>query len=323
MSDANSSPRVIVAIAGATGRLGKDVTEVFLSPRYSERFSKVIALVRDPSSTNAQSLAAKGAQLHRVSEDDALASFTKALQGVDVLVNLLPVPGTQPEMMDAAVDAAIKEGVKVYFPSEFGVDHREEFWGWNHPGWLAKHHHAERAREIGKGVLKVIEVYTGLFMELCFSPFFGFDHGKNVYTYVGSPDKKIAFTSKADIGRALAELSILALTSSNAVRVPDRLRICGSAISTEEARDIVQLVRKDFGVDSKIELKGEDLDAAVATARPLLDKPGTMFAPYIRIAIAQGLLDFSKNENELVNPRETIWKWKTLNDFVRENKGLA
>lgn len=34
-------------------------------------------------------------------------------------------------------------------------------------------------------------------------------------------------------------------------------------------------------------------------------------------------MDFStKNDNELVNPGESFWKWKTVTDAVKENKGV-
>ena len=32
--------------------------------------------------------------------------------------------------------------------------------------------------------------------------------------------------------------------------------------------------------------------------------------------MGEGLLDFSDNDNELVNPNETMWKWKTFETIV-------
>lgn len=32
-------------------------------------------------------------------------------------------------------------------------------------------------------------------------------------------------------------------------------------------------------------------------------------------------MDFSYNNNELVNPGETLWKWKRVEDYVRELGG--
>lgn len=35
------------------------------------------------------------------------------------------------------------------------------------------------------------------------------------------------------------------------------------------------------------------------------------------VAIAEGQLEISENENELVNPSQRLWKWKTIDDELR------
>ena len=41
----------------------------------------------------------------------------------------------------------------------------------------------------------------------------------------------------------------------------------------------------------------------------------------ISVVISEGRADFSKdNLNELINPGETLWKWKTLEDYFREKE---
>ena len=40
-----------------------------------------------------------------------------------------------------------------------------------------------------------------------------------------------------------------------------------------------------------------------------------------RVLIGENKMDFSKNDNELVNPGQSIWKWKTVEDLVRERGG--
>ena len=131
-----SRARYVVAIAGATGRLGehtvhyllrdyllivitgKEVSEVFLTT-YRPFFSRVLALVRDPSSEGAKALAAQGAELHQVSDANPGPSLAQALRGVDVVVNVLGAASA--EFKDALFDAALGADVKVYFPSEFGM----------------------------------------------------------------------------------------------------------------------------------------------------------------------------------------------------------
>lgn len=41
-----------------------------------------------------------------------------------------------------------------------------------------------------------------------------------------------------------------------------------------------------------------------------------------RVLMGEGKLDFSKeNHNELVNPHESVWKWKTMEEYAKETKG--
>ena len=94
------------------------MTKIFLT-EYRASFPRVLALVRNPSADAAKALAAAGAELYQVDEANAGAAYEKALQGVDVLVNVqsgVPVAGR-----NVLFDAAVKSGVKVYFPSEFGL----------------------------------------------------------------------------------------------------------------------------------------------------------------------------------------------------------
>lgn len=68
---------------------------------------------RDASSAKAQELAKLGAEIY--SFDDALDTF---LAGVDLVVNTLSSSVT-PEFKTGLLHALVRNGVKVYFPSEF------------------------------------------------------------------------------------------------------------------------------------------------------------------------------------------------------------
>ena len=46
-------------------------------------------------------------------------------------------------------------------------------------------------------------------------------------------------------------------------------------------------------------------------------------AAFIRFVMGEGKLGFSQNENELVNPGEKLWKWKTIKDYAKEVGGLS
>lgn len=82
----------------------------------------------------------------------------------------------------------------------------------------------------------------------------GFDIDRSIFSAVGSTSTKFSVTSKSDIGRALAELSILCMSPANASEVPDHIRIAGDSISFEEVRVLVQ-----ERTGREIELRTEDL----------------------------------------------------------------
>ncbi|KZT64191.1 NAD(P)-binding protein [Daedalea quercina L-15889] len=322
MSAKLSHSSYTVALVGGTGLLGKEVANVFLTS-YKPFFSRIIVTARDTTTAGAKALAEKGAELVPISPVDPLGSLTKAFEGVDVVINL--VADKPCDFKDAIAEAAIKSGAKVYFPSEFGADHRiNDFPGWDDTLWLWKGQHDRKYRQLGAGKTKVIALYTGLFLEFFISPLFGFA-ADAILTPVGSPDAKTALTSRTDIARALAELTLLSLNPETASSVPDDVRIAGSNTSWRQIIVIVQKVRDELNVEPRGEIKvqGTDLNAFREKLRKeQLEKPQPHPIEHIRALIGEEKLDFSsKNDNELVNPGESIWKWKTVEDLVRERGG--
>ncbi|CDO71860.1 hypothetical protein BN946_scf184940.g7 [Trametes cinnabarina] len=280
--------RYSVAIVGGTGRLGYDVSKVFLD-EFHTSFPTVRVLTRDPSTAKARDLAERGAHLRDFDVENVAQSLAEAFNGIDVVINALPT-STPKDVKRQVADAAVKNGVKVFFLSEFGVDHtRNDFRGYDHHEWEMKRQLASEARELARGTpTQVIAVYTGLFLELCLS--------------------KITFTSTSDVGRALARISTLALEPLTAGKVPDELRICGTTISFEDVRDWV--------ADAKGLQKAEVRSESLAEAKDRLRRtPGSHIADYIRVLMGEGKLDFSDdNSNSLVNPAEAFWKWKSVRD---------
>ena len=105
----------------------------------------------------------------------------------------------------------------------------------------------------------------------------GFDIEKNTFAPYGSPSQKVTFTSLPDIGKAVAQLSILAIDPSTSAKVPNELRIAGSTHSTEEIRDIVARVK---GVE-KGQIVSEDLAAKKDGLKELRNSPGAILS-YLR-----------------------------------------
>ena len=73
---------------------------------------------RVTTTPHARALAEKGAELVQISSGNPFDDFMKAFEGADAVVNLLG--RASPDYEDAVGEAAIKSGVAVYFPSEYG-----------------------------------------------------------------------------------------------------------------------------------------------------------------------------------------------------------
>lgn len=101
--------------------LGKNIADAFLSPLFRHRFPRVVVFTRDTSSPVAKDLAERGAELVKSTLADDAATLKTALKGVDVLVNALASREEAAPGMDILAKTAIDAGVRVYFPSEFGV----------------------------------------------------------------------------------------------------------------------------------------------------------------------------------------------------------
>jgi len=293
---------ITVAVAGATGLLGKPIVRALLSPQYyPKEVGRVIFFTRDPNSPASQELKALGGEPVQGSISADL------LKGVDVLVNSL-AGHSSPDLLNEYAKAAVDAGVKVYFPTEFGFDHRNT--AIKHDVFNTKQVHEDYARQIGGDKLKVVVVYTALFLDStwAFGPYLGFDWKNRVFTAVGSPKTKVTFVHTKDIASSVARLSILAV--QNPSSVPDRLRISGDAVSTEE---FAEIFTKESG--DKVEVKVVDAAEFNANLKP------ENFAAYLQALVGEGA-DYSKgNSDELVNPGESLWKWTKLSEFVKETKG--
>ncbi|KAI0333181.1 NAD-P-binding protein [Cubamyces sp. BRFM 1775] len=297
-----------VAVVGGTGGLGVHISHAFLTD-FRSSFHTVRILTRDTSSATAQELSAKGAKLHKLDESDLPRTLDEAFEGIDVIVNVLAGQGPD-EVKQAVLDAAARSDVKVYFLNEFGSDHKiNDFPGYEHPGWLGKQKAATETRKVLSG-RKVIALYPSLFLEFA-TTVMGIDLEKNTYLCYGSPNQKLSVTARVDIGRAVARLAILALAPDTASKVPDEVRIAGATTTYEEIRDTVARAK---GVP-KAEITVKDLKQLKDSIRR---DPGKNFFDYLNVVVGEGKADFSSgNANDLVNPGETYWKWKTVEDHVR------
>lgn len=311
-------PQFTVAIVGITGGLGKEAASIFLK-EYKPFFPTVVGTTRDKNTDTAKSLAALGADIREVADDDnEEAAFVKVFQGVDVVIDTLGSPAAKTK--NVVIQAVAKAGVPLFIPSEFGVDYRtNDFPGFDYKEFTSKAERNQIARQLFQDKTKVICVYVSAWLEYI-SPHLGFDTANQKFTVFGSRDQRITFTSTSDISHALAELSILSLTPATAGTVPDHVHIAGTTHSVNEIKEIVQRVQKEVGIkDGKeIEIVEENLDGVIEKLKQeAKEGRGDLFA-FLRTLMGQGKMDFSNaNDNELVNPGGKVWKWRSLEDHTR------
>ncbi len=85
----------------------------------------MVIFTRNPVSPAALELEKQGAEVVKVTFDNEdpedADALKRALEGVDVVVNAIVSTPVAAPGMKVLVKAAVNAGVKVYFPSEFGV----------------------------------------------------------------------------------------------------------------------------------------------------------------------------------------------------------
>ncbi|KAG8964442.1 hypothetical protein FRC05_003816 [Tulasnella sp. 425] len=300
---------ITVAILGATGDLGLRVVRRFLSPEYSpSQISSVKFFTRNPSSSGAQELKTLGAE---PVEGEVTAD---GLQGVDVFISLIGGV-TNLDYMNNYAKAAVDAGVKVYIPSEYGIDHRGNN-DFHHELFDDKEAHYHYTSSISGGKVKIVSLYVGLFLEDTFGlgATVGLDTKNGVYTSLGPADTPISFNAREDISSSVVRISVLAAADPKSV--PDFVRINGSAISYNQ---LAALVGKARGAEIKV----VEVDDAESKKLVSTGDHWTRFWAALRYGCGHGLTDFTKeNSNEILNPDQKYWNWKTMEEWVEETKGV-
>ncbi|ETI22626.1 hypothetical protein G647_06702 [Cladophialophora carrionii CBS 160.54] len=310
-----SPDKPVIAVAGATGDLGTRLTNTFLSPELRDRLSGFVSLARrhTPSTERWTTL---GAEIRIIENECDENDLIMALDGVDVLVNAISSAGTS--LRDKLANALPKTSVKLYFPSEFGVDHTLHDFGI--PEWDGKKRHYELAKKIQQEAdIQICRLFVGLFLHSGIAPWYGFHTSRGVYQAVGSLDQSISYTDISDIARVVCGLAERAVRGE---RVPEELRIAGSHASF---RQIAQEMSAAESGD--IDLKTVELDTYrdKALSRKYGDRGAIVC---LRFVMGDGRVDYRPkdegglgNDNEVVNPGQQHFVWKTVRDLARETGG--
>ncbi|KAM0538399.1 hypothetical protein ACHAPP_001070 [Verticillium nonalfalfae] len=294
-----------VAIAGGTGNLGYKIVQALLSDQLRPRFRELVVLARNESEKTA-SLRSKGATVRLYSE----GNLKSALEGVNVLINTVGATGHH--FKEQLLRALPQSSVKLYFPSEFGVDHYVHDFA--HDEWDAKKNHIRLAEELIPEI-RVCRVFPGLFLEDSIGPWFGFHTKLNRYEAVGSPDEATSYTSMHDVGRALAALAVLP-----PAEVPEKVHLAGDTKSVAEIARIMEEASED---QKPIEVSTVDLNPYKAN---LLANPEPTPEKYLRFLMGEGLIKHTAgglgNDNSIIEGDGGFGKWKSLKDLALETKEI-
>lgn len=208
--------------------------------------------------------------------------------------------------------------VKLYFPSEFGIDYTRHNFGT--PEWDDKKEHFDlTTKTLAEGRVQFCRLFIGLLLHKGIAPWFGFHTSKDVYQVYGSLDQSISYTDLGDVAKVIRILTDEVLAGR---KVPRSLRIAGTHSSIRETAEAME--RAGAGT---IDLRSADLDRfkTKALARPHAQRDAIVF---LRFLMTDGRIDLRPeteggmgNDNEFVNPGQRHFKWKTMDDLARETRG--
>ncbi|KAF4994531.1 hypothetical protein FGRMN_5741 [Fusarium graminum] len=289
-------------IAGATGNLGAKVTDGFLQTPFRERYHDVIVLARSRS-PKTEDLVNRGASLRLYAEDN----LTQALNGVNVLINTVGPSGHH--FKEALLRSIPGSSVKLYFPSEFGVDHYVH--NFPHEEWDAKKAHFRLASDLISNI-SICRVYAGLFLEDSIGPWFGFDTKRGRYEAVGDPGQRTSYTSMYDVGKALAILACQPVGS-----VSPEVHLSGDSKSMTEIAELMEA-----NGAGRIKVSSVPLESYRAS---VLAKPSPTPERYLRFLMGEGKIHHSidgiGNQNDIMQADGGLSTWRSVSQLAKEARG--
>lgn len=291
--------KVTIAIIGLNGYLGKHVLNAINSGVFDSKIQfPVKAITRKEGSQSTDKI--KYIVSPETSPDDA--NLIDSLKGVDAIVELT---GPNPELFSKIEKIVEKVKPKLFIPSQFGTDIGQV--DTYAPGFLAlKTQHSQAVRKLG---IKVVDIITALFAV----------PGAFLYDWVGAAgitekgvnligdiDQKFHVSKLEDVGNVVLAVA----THQPYSDLPDTIHVASEVITV---KDVIDRYEKSKGIKLDIISK----KSAEEGKKEFVDKLNAGFNPndfvfYLQVIVAQGLdkgLYFSKLDNELFNPNESLWKW--------------
>lgn len=294
-----SKPTLV--IVGANGTLGPYVISAVLSDTFKNSYNMPIRVVTRDSSKTAAIFPNSKDDIKYYNADIATGEGLKvAFEGADVVVNLLGIGVTHNTVTDAA--AAAK--VKLYFPSEFGIDYVNS--GKYQKLFQGKVDALKYAKSLPG--LKTVAVITGTFAEMLYTvpPFAGINFPEQgQLQYFGDIDNKFSTTSLVDVGKTIA-----ALGTKRPEDVPEIINVAGEIVSPRILHETYEKVS-----GNKLELVGLPLEAITTPALKIVNE-----GPQSQIDFLTGLKGILYSGGMLIAPKDNSFVSQGLFQFATFEK---
>lgn len=267
----------LVAVAGATGKLGRLVIESLLShPGVTVR-----ALVRDPDKAESRALASDRVELLRF---DAVAATDAerqaAVKGTFAVVSALQGgPDTIVDAQLALLRAAKSAGARRFIPSDYSYNIFTLPEGINvNSDW--RRTLATLADEEATGTFEIVHVLQGIFADRFVLGFMGmFDAERKVVRYWGDGKAPIDWTTWEDTARFTAAAAL------DDAAVPRRLFVAGDRM---DALTFAKTLEKARGETITLERLGSLEELESETRRRLASEPQNMYG-WLPLMYARGV----------------------------------
>ncbi|KAI9013536.1 hypothetical protein DFJ74DRAFT_709988 [Hyaloraphidium curvatum] len=273
-----------VAVLGGTGFLGRPVVEQLVAAGLN-----VSVLSR------AGAAVPTGAKAVALSDPEDVDEIASLLKGIDAVVSTLPPQAFG--LQTAALHAAAKAGtLKLFVLSEFGTDHPTV--APDSPFFAPKRAAKALAEQLG---LRWTGIMNGFLSDLLVRmP--TFDAAKGTANIPGDGTARITFTSRGDVGRAVA--AVLAKADETANRY---VRVAGQTVTDNEVLGYYEAV-----LGKKLAVT----HIPVETLKKALEATPS-FPVFLAYARATGAAEVSPNEWDKLVGEKAV----SVEDFVKATRG--
>ncbi|CUA69073.1 hypothetical protein RSOLAG22IIIB_03751 [Rhizoctonia solani] len=188
----------VVAITGASGKVGKAITHKFLTANAFQLHILVRASSFD--SPVYQAYQRRGAKLHSIDFEDE-AGIAEALAGVDIFISAVAGPAWAVQF--TLVRAASKAGVELFFPSEYGSVRIRGGYS------MAPAHIQKNVRKVAQELgLPIAILENAAFPEAVITPALGWSFAENKVSVWGDVNTKLGWTTIRSVADWLTHVLI-------------------------------------------------------------------------------------------------------------------